>query len=151
MSWEAAYMPKRKRPANKPEMLSRNVAISSFSASIRIGAVHRRGEEPEIESQPWLELQGKVTEPVRDVTDVKISMYPREPLAIGTARPASVGAIIQAKPELSVVLTWSNADFDRVWSLATTGHLKYTHLYFTKPHYNSGLVVSASFSSEMEE
>jgi len=144
-------MPKRKRSPNKPEMLSRNVAISSFPATVRIGAVHRRGEEPEIESQPWLELQGKATEPIRGVTDVKISMYPREPLVIGTARPASAGAIIQAKPELSVVLTWANADFDRVWTLATTGQLKYSHLYFTKPHYNSGLVVSASFSTELEE
>ena len=69
--------------------------------------MHRRGEEPEIESKPWLELQGKATEPVRDVTAVKISMYPEEPLVVRTARPPAVGAIIQAKPELSVVLTWS--------------------------------------------
>lgn len=95
-------------------MLSRDVAISSFRASVRPNAVHRRGEEPEIETQPWLELQGKATETIRDVKDVKISMYPREPLQVGTARPATVGAIIGAKPELSVVLTWSHVDFDRV-------------------------------------
>ena len=35
------------------------------------------------------ELQGKATESIRDVADVKISMYPREPLQVGTARPAS--------------------------------------------------------------
>jgi hypothetical protein len=132
-------------------MLSRNVAISSFRGTVRIGALHRRGEEPEIETAPWLELQGKATEPIRDVTDVKISMYPREPLQIGTARPAAVGAIVQAKPELSVVLTWTHMDFDRVWALALAGQLKYSHLYFTKPHYNSGLVVSASFSTDLEE
>jgi hypothetical protein len=144
-------MPRKKHANNRPEMLSRNVAIESFRSSVRIGAVNRRGEEPEIESQPWLELQGKATEPVGGVSAVKISMYPREPLVIGTARPASVGAIIQAKPELSVVLTWGNADFDRVWAMALAGHLKYSHLYFTRPHYGSGLVVSASFSSELEE
>ena len=132
-------------------MLSRNVEISGFRTSIRISAVHRRGEEPEIESKPWLELQGKATEPIRDVIDVKISMYPEEPVVVGTARPAAVGAIIQAKPELSVVLTLSHAEFDRVWALALAGQLKYSHLYFTKPHYNSGLVVSASFSNELEE
>jgi hypothetical protein len=132
-------------------MLSRNVAISSFRTSVRLGAIHRRGEEPEIESEPWLELQGNVTEPIRDVTAVKISMYPREPLQVGTARPASVGAIVQARPELSIVLTWSHMDFDRLWALALSGHLKYSHLYFTKPHYNSGLVVSTSFSNELEE
>jgi hypothetical protein len=41
--------------------------------------------------------------------------------------------------------------FDRVWVLALSGHLKFARVYFTKPHYNSGLVVSASFSNELEE
>ena len=102
-------------------------------------------------SQPRLELQGKATAPIRDVTDMKISMYPREPLQVGTARPASVGAITEARPELSVVLTWSHVDFDRVLALAFSGQLEYSHLYFTKPHYNSGLVVSASSSNELEQ
>ena len=141
----------KKRRSGHPEMLSRNVEISDFRTTVRISAVHRRGDEPEIESKPWLELQGKATEPIQGVVDVKISMYPEEPLVVGTARPAAVGAIIQAKPELSVVLSWSHADFDRVWAMALAGHLKYTHLYFTAPHYNSGLVVSASFSNEREE
>jgi hypothetical protein len=39
----------------------------------------------------------------------------------------------------------------RVWVLALTGHLKFAHVYFTRPHYNSGLVVSALFSTELEE
>jgi hypothetical protein len=51
---------------------------------------------------------------------------------------------------MSVVLTWSHIDFDRLWTMALSGHLKFVHLYFTKPHYNSGLVVSASFSTERE-
>jgi hypothetical protein len=132
-------------------MLSRDAAIASFSASLRIAAAHRRGEEPEIESQPWLELRGTLEEPVKGVTNVRISNYPREPSTIGTARPASVGAIIGMKPEMSIVLTWSHVEFDRLWAMALSGHVKFVHLYFTKPHYNSGLVVSASFSSEREE
>jgi len=35
--------------------------------------------------------------------------------------------------------------------LVLGGQLKYSHLYFTKPHYGHGLVVSASFSNELEE
>ena len=132
-------------------MLSRNVEISSFSATVRLHAVHRNGEEPDIESQPWLELRGTATEPVRDVRDMKISMFPRDTLQIGTARPASVGSLIQARPKLSFVLTWPHVDFDRVWALAIGGRLTHGHLYFTKPHYNSGLVVHASFSNEAEE
>jgi hypothetical protein len=72
-------------------------------------------------------------------------------LEVGTARPASVGAIVQARPELHAVITWSQVEFDRVWTMALGGHLKCAHLYFTKPHYHSGLIVSASFSSEVDE
>jgi hypothetical protein len=107
-------MPTKRRPSGKPEMLSRNVEISSFSLTVRIGAVHRKGEEPYVESQPWLELRGTATEAVRDVRDVKISMLPKDELQVGTARPASVGAIIQARPVLHAVLTWPHVDFDRV-------------------------------------
>jgi hypothetical protein len=142
----------RRRKGGRPEMLSRNIEISSFRASVRINAVHEhKNDEPEIETQPWLELHGKAVEPIRDVTDVEISMFPREPLVVGTARPASVGSIIQARPKLGVVITWPHVDFDRLWALAIGGKLSHAHLYFTKPHYNHGLVVSASFSSELEE
>jgi hypothetical protein len=142
---------RKRRKSSKPEILSRNVEISSFGATVRLHAVHRRGEEPEIESKPWLELRGTATEPVKGVKDVKISLYPQDKPEVGTARPASVGAIIQARPELHAVLTWSHVEFDRVWMLAVSGHLKWAHLYFTKPHYNTGLVMNASFSNEIEE
>lgn len=86
----------KKRPAGgRPEVLSRNVAISSIRTTVRLHAVHRRGDEPEIESQPWLELSGKVSEPVRTVTDIRISMYPQEPVQVRTTRPASVSTKVQ--------------------------------------------------------
>ena len=53
-----------------------------------------QGDEPYIEGQPWLELRGTAQEPVKGVTDVKISMWPREKVEIGTARPASVGSVL---------------------------------------------------------
>jgi hypothetical protein len=80
-----------------------------------------------------------------------ISLYPREKLEVGTARLAAVGAIIQARPHLEFELTWSHADFDRVWIIALGGRLTHGHFYFTKPHYNRELVVSLSFSTELEE
>jgi hypothetical protein len=77
--------------------------------------------------------------------------HPRneEPLEVGTVRPTSVGAIIQARPHLQFVLTWSHADFDRVWMMVLGGQLTHDHFYLTKPHYDSGLVVSASSSTEL--
>jgi hypothetical protein len=65
------------------------------------------------------------------------------------ARPPAVDAIIRARPELQFVLSWPRGDFDRVWIMALGGRLTHSHVYFTKPHCNSGLVVSASFSTEL--
>ena len=144
-------MVKKRRKSSRPEMLRRNVEISSFSVRVRLDAVHRKGEAPYIEGEPWLDLRCTATEAVRDVRDVRISMYPRSTLQIGPARPASVGSLIQVRPELSFVLTWPPVDFDRIWALALSGRLTHGSLYFTKPHYNTGLVVNASFSNEAEQ
>jgi hypothetical protein len=142
---------KKKRKSNKPELLWRNVEITGVSTNVDLNAVHHKGAEPYVESQPWLELRGTVTEPVNGVTDVKISVWLRETPKVGTARPASVGAMLGAKPELALGVSWLPDGFDRVWALALSGHLKFARMCFTKPHYNSGLVVSATFSNELEE
>ena len=139
------------RKSGKPEMLSRDVEIRSSSLTVRIRAVHPKGDEPEIDSQPWLQLKGVLTEPVKGVRDVVISLYPKDKLEVGTARPASCGAIIRARPELQFVMTWPQHEFDRLWTMVLGNRLTHGHFYFTKPHYNAGLVVSASFSSELEE
>src|SRR3712207_4677290 len=65
------------RKSGKPEMLSRDVEIKASSLTVRIRAVHAKGDEPEIESQPWLQLKGVLTEPVKGVRDVVISSIRR--------------------------------------------------------------------------
>ena len=141
----------RRRGHRGPEMLSRTVQVSSFSTRVGLYAIERRGEEPEIDSQPWLELRGTLDEPVREVRDVLISLFPREKVEVGTARPASVASVIQIRPHLSVVAAFPISEFDRLWTMALHGHVKYAYVYFTKPHYKTAHVVSLSFSNELEE
>jgi hypothetical protein len=62
--------------------------------------------------------------PIRDVRDIEISLYPEDKLEVGTARPACVGSIIQIRPSVTAVVTFLHTDFDRLWSLALSGHLK---------------------------
>lgn len=82
--------------------------------------------------------------------DVEFSLYPRDELQLAS-RPAAIAAVIGLKPHMSVVITWSHRDFDRLWAMAFAGQLRIACIYFTKPRFGSALVVSASFSSEPEE
>ena len=83
--------------------------------------------------------------------DVVISLFPKDKMEIGPVRPVPVGSIVQMRPQVSVVLAWPQSEFDRVWAMALGGQLKHAHFCFTKPRYNTGLVVTASFSNELEE
>jgi hypothetical protein len=119
---------KKGRKSNRPELLWRNVEITGVSADVGLIAVHNRGAEPYIESKPWMELRGMATEPLNGVTDVQISMSLSETLKVGTARPASIGALLHTKPELLFVLSWMPDAFDRVWVLTLSGHLKFARV-----------------------
>jgi hypothetical protein len=110
-----------------------------------------RGEEPRIECGSWLDVQGYLDSPVKDVFNITIDVHPKEPLRVGTARPVAVGAIIGIHDAVSAVVDLLPVDFDRVWALALSGHLKLASLTFTQPKYGSALVINTSFSSEREE
>ena len=144
-------MPKRKQKSGRSELLSRYATISSCSMSVRLHATHDRGEDPYKESWPWLELRGVLKEPVGDVEDLQGHLHPTGRLDVGTATPAAIGSIIKARPKLTVVVDWPQEDFNRIWNMALTDHLKFAYLCFTKPHYGRALVVSIAFSSEDEE
>jgi hypothetical protein len=90
-------------------------------------------------------------EPVRETSGVVLSLYPDPKTKVGTARPAAVGSIIGARDALDVVISLPHAEFDRLWSFALSGHLKFGWMAFTKPHSNRALVLAVSFSSERED
>lgn len=126
------------------------VAISECRFTQSIRAVHERGTEPDVEAGPWLELVGVLEEPVKDVSNVRISLFPREPVVIGPLRPAAIGSILSLKPEVSVVISWSEREFDRLWTLALAGHLAFAHVVFTTPRYGRARVVTASLGNDRE-
>jgi len=133
------------------ELLWRTVEIRAALPSVSLHPVIQRGEEPSIESSSWLEVQGQLDSPVKDVFDVRISVHPKEPLRVGSARPVAVGAIIGTHDVVSAVVALLPADFDRLWMLALSGQMKYASMTFTKPKHGSALVVNTSFSSAREE
>jgi hypothetical protein len=98
-----------------------------------------------------LELRGTVDEPIRDVRDVVISVHVDEREEPGSTNPPSVGAIVGVRPTVQAVVALTSASFDRLWTMAMSGQLRYIWLALTEPHRRSALVVSASFSNQYEE
>ena len=98
-----------------------------------------------------LAVQDEPVEAIRDVRDVVFSVYPKDKVVVGTARPASVASIIQIRPYVSVVSPLPHVDFDRMLSMALAGQVKYAFMFFTTPRYGRALVTNLSFSNEREE
>jgi hypothetical protein len=133
------------------ELFWRTVAVRSVAPYVSVYPMTGRGEEPRIECSSWLHVHGYLDSPVKDVFDVTIHVHPKEAPRVGTARPVAVGAIIGIHDAVSAVVSLLPVDFDRLWVLALSGHLKFASLTFTPPKYGSALVVNTSFSSEREE
>ncbi len=83
---------------------------------------------------------------MKQVQDVEFSLHWADNPVPGPAKPASVGAIVQMRPHMTVAAGIPTAQFDRLWTRADL--IKHAHFIFTKPHYGSALVTSVMFSSE---
>jgi hypothetical protein len=98
-----------------------------------------------------LEVRGNADEPVRDIVELVITVHPDNREEPGPGGLPSVGAIIQLRPHIQAVVKLPSVDFDRAWSLATGGYLRFCWMAFTEPHRRFAHVVSVSFSNEFEE
>jgi len=143
---------KRKRSTAGPgAIIGRGIQIQSVGVHVSRQTNKPRGEPARFEGGPWLEVRGTADEAVRDVRDIVISVHTDEREEPGPTSPPSVGAIIQVRPKVQAVVGLPSLDFDRLWVLALTGHLRYSWMAFTEPHRGSARIVSVSFSNEIEE
>ncbi len=144
-------MVRRERTGYRGEFLTRTVEVSSCAVRVHLGIDQPRGSEPMIESRPWIEARGTANEPLGDNLGFAVNVQVDDDQRPGPIRPAAVGTIIQLRPQVTAVLGLPHADFDRLWSMAVTGHLRFVWLSTTTPHYGKARIRSASFSSEREE
>lgn len=104
-----------------------------------------------MKSSAVLELRGTLTEPVRGVRDVEISVHDSDDTDVGAKPVPWIGLVNGAKPVLQPSVFISHRDFDRVCAVAGAGLLRHVHLTLTEPRYNSAYVVRISFVTEPEE
>jgi hypothetical protein len=93
-------------------------------SDVRFGVKGENDPEPEIECRPWLELRGKLMEPIRDTFDVVFKLWPDPNKRVGPARPASVGYVMGVRPTVEVAADFAPAHFDYLWSSLSRGTLR---------------------------
>ncbi len=142
---------RKKRRKARPVIFARTIQITAAEASVFVHAEKPRGLPPELSGSRYLVLQGRTDEPLRGVHDFSFHLGVDDRKEPAPVVPPSIGAIIQVRPQVSAVIGVHGADFDRLWCLAASGHLSYSHLAFTAPRYGRAFIVSASFSNTLEE
>jgi hypothetical protein len=147
---EEPSMARRKRRGGRPEVLSRSVEVVEIETRLWMSAHKPRGANPVVKSRPWLELRGTMNEPVRGVSDIEINLYPDARVESQPTQSECVGAVVDVKPMLNLVVAVSPSMFDLVWVMAVSGRLKHASCSFTKPHYRSAQVTSLSVSNKPE-
>jgi hypothetical protein len=143
-------MPAKRSRGRGEDLVVREVAISSFRAHVSLG-IAQKPKPPQIKTNPWLALAGKMDEALRNIRDAIVRVHVDESREPGPARPASVGAIVQVRPEITAVVGLPQSEFDRVWTFVISGQLKYVRLVFTTPRHGTALIVAASFSNLPDE
>ena len=98
-----------RKPSPEKADVIRNVTITGLEAYFSIGVVARKGTVPLATGRPWLTLRGKLDKPLRQVSDIEITLHGKDKLEVGPALPPSV-AIVQMKPHLMIVLEVTNRD-----------------------------------------
>lgn len=144
-------MPRRNTRNKRREILDRAIQVDAVAFRVSRRAEKPRGEGPRFEGGSWLEIRGNSDEPLGDVVRFVIHLHVTEGEVPGPSIPPAIGAILSLKPEVQVAIAVDPVAFDRAWSLATANLLRYCWLAFTQPFRRSSLVISASFSSELEE
>jgi hypothetical protein len=141
-------MPKQRK---KAEILSRYLTVTDWRASVSVRVDRQRGLPPERGGLNWLEFDGELTEALKGVVSAKVSLHPTSDLSLGERAPLSIGSIIQIKPQVSVVVPLSEAEFDRIWTLALTNQIKSCFLAFHEPFRGYAGVVSFSVDNTLPE
>ena len=132
----------------KRELLSREGAITGWSADVHIMARTVRPDSRERATAIYLDIRGEFSAPVKGVGCFSLQVWPSERAGVGNAEIPSVGSFMKAKPVLQGFIVLSVLEFQSLLTLATSGQLRHCSCDFQEPHYGSALISSVLFSSE---
>ena len=97
-----------------------------------------------------MELQGRLDQPIANVTDATITVFPDPAPDVSPSQPPAIGAIIGMKPCLQVVVHYPVTEFNQLWALVAASQVRSAYVAFTAPFRGRSLVVTLDFSSVLD-
>lgn len=132
-------------------MLQRNGAIDGWEAGTHAMCFNVSDEKaPDRHDGSELVLIGALSPPVKGIERCRFLISPRG-LSMGYAEIPCTGVISKVKPVFELSIRVSACEFQTLLALAICGRLKYYRVSFQTPHYNYGLVASATFHTSEQE
>lgn len=132
-------------------MLQRSGTIDAWDAGVHAFCFNVTSDTaPERHDGSRLVLLGGLFPPVKGVERCKFTIQP-DGLNMGRAEIPCTGVISKVKPVLELSIRVSACEFQTLMALAVCGRLKYYRISFQTPHYNNGLVASATFHTSEQE
>jgi len=142
--------PKRTKRRSRQEILGRYVLIEAAKQSVGLRTDRPRGQPPALATSASVELRGRLSEPVANVTEARITVFPDPAADVSPSTPPAIGAIIGIKSCLQVVVHYPVAEFNQLWTLVATLQVRSAYVAFTAPFRGSSLVVTLDFSSVLD-
>lgn len=92
-----------------------------------------------------LEIRGDLSEPVKNISSFRLTVFAQSEPAVGAAEIPSVGSVISMRGSLDAVVELADREFQLLTAIATAGRLTAVDLSFQEPRYGTGLIASCSF------
>lgn len=140
-------MNKVKHRTPRRELLSRYGRVVSWHANLSVRADRPRGYPPWRETHASIQLEGEFTEAVAGVARFLIQVSHKDKPDLGSTTIPNIGAFISVKPEMQGVVDMTEAEFQRLLTLAASDRLEWIFVAFTVPLRRSALITSIDFST----
>ncbi|MHB2167785.1 hypothetical protein [Alsobacter sp. R-9] len=135
-------MPRKPTRRGRPEVLSRHLIVdrSEVSLGTHPGARHFGPHSA------YIQMVGHLDEPLTGVTEAQLQVSVSD-----DEDDKRVGAIIDVKPVVRLVIGTPTRQFDLLWAIAVANRCRSVHFAFTAPVRGSAHIVSWYASTRLPD
>jgi hypothetical protein len=144
-------MPQRntRNRRRKADTVIRHLAVQHINHYLSFSPTKERGAPPSLEELAALEISGTLNAPVQGGREAVIWVSPSDEGV--KKRLPWTGGVHGISPMLRPSLFLPPAPFDRLWTLAASGRLRFIRVAFSPPRYQSAELLDIAFSFDRVE